>query len=81
MFDRIRNFFSRDYRKRVARAKEGPGTITGVGEKVIDQKCPNCKIPLNIDNKVNADSSLLKIFNYLVCSTCGYQKRIKYDTI
>lgn len=77
MFDKLRNFFSKSHKERVSNAREGPLLITGLGPTVKDHKCPNCKKILNVDTKVSTDPSFLKIFKYLVCSTCGYQKRIK----
>lgn len=77
MFDKLRNFFSKSHRARVAKAKAGPVLITGLGPTDKDHKCTNCNKILNVDAKVSIDPSFLKIFKYLVCSTCGYQKRIK----
>lgn len=76
-FDFIRNFFDKGRKERIKNAKAGPVVIHGVGEVVPDHKCPNCAIKLNNNVRVSLDPAFLKLFKYLICSSCGYQKRIK----
>lgn len=77
MLDFLRNIFDKKRKERIKNAKAGAILPTNLGDQQTDHTCQNCKIKLHENKNVNIAPQFLKIFKYLICSKCGYQKRIK----